>query len=130
MRAYKCPDTANKMATLFGIALNGDAPVDVHLCIEQVWARPNNPPMRAFNYGINYGLWFGIAAAYEVEVNIVSPQKWMSYVGCPKGMEVNPRKNWLKEKAKELYPDFSKITLSTADSILIARYGQEITTNS
>ena len=129
-RAYKCPQTANEMATLFGIIIGNDAPIDVHVVIEQVWARPTNGARHSFAYGTNYGLWFGIAAAYEIEMNVVSPQKWMADVGCPKGMELKKRKHWLKDRAKKLYPQIPKITLATADAILIARYGKDITENS
>ena len=45
-------------------------------------------------------------------------------------MQVTQRKNWLKDKAKELYPSLKKVTLATADAILIARYGQDVTSNS
>jgi hypothetical protein len=129
IKAFKCPNTPDKMATLFGVALNGDAPIDVYLVMEQVWARPTNASSRAFNYGVNYGVWIGIAASYEVDMNYVSPQKWMAYIGCPKGMEVTKRKNWLKSKAKECYPSLEKVTLATADSILIAKYGKDTTSN-
>ena len=130
IRAYKCPNTADEMATLFGVALNGDAPIDTYVIIEQVWARPGNASRAAFSYGVNYGLWIGIAASYEVDMNYVSPQKWMAHIGCPKGMKVTQRKNWLKDKAKEMYPSLKKVTLATADAILIARYGQDVTSNS
>tara|TARA_R100001594_G_scaffold875_4_gene3612 strand:+ start:1836 stop:2309 length:474 start_codon:yes stop_codon:yes gene_type:complete len=128
--AHKCPDTPDGMATLFGIALNGDAPIDVHVVIEQVWARPGNASRAAFSYGVNYGLWIGIVASYEVDLKYVSPQKWMTHIGCPKGMNVTQRKNWLKDKAKKMYPSLKKVTLATADAILIARYGKDITENS
>jgi hypothetical protein len=130
VRAYKCPQTANEMATLFGVAIGGDAPIDVNVTIEQVWARPTNGSRHSFSYGTNYGIWFGLAAAHEVEMNIVSPQKWMSEVGCPKGMEVKQRKHWLKDKAKELYPQIPRVTLATADAIMIAEYGKNATKNS
>ena len=130
IRAYKCPETPDEMATLFGVALNGDAPIDTYVVIEHVWARPGNASRAAFSYGVNYGLWLGIAASHEVDMNYVSPQKWMAHIGCPKGMKVTQRKNWLKDMAKKMYPSLKKITLATADAILIARYGQDITTNS
>ena len=130
IRAYKCPETPDAMATLFGVALNGDAPIDTYCVIEKVWARPGNASRAAFTYGVNFGLWLGIAASYEVDVNYVLPQKWMAHVGCPKGMKVTQRKNWLKDKAKELYPQLKKVTLATADAILIAKYGQDVTSNS
>ena len=130
IRAHKCPETPDEMATLFGIALNGDAPIDTYFVMERVWARPGNAARAAFTYGVNYGLWLGIAASYEVDVNDVLPQKWMAHFGCPKGMKVTQRKNWLKDKAKEYYPQLKKITLATADAILIAKYGKDITSNS
>ena len=130
IRAHKCPETPDEMATLFGVALNGDAPIDTYFVIEKVWARPGNASRAAFTYGVNFGLWLGIAASYEVDVNYVLPQKWMAHVGCPNGMKVTQRKIWLKDKAKELYPSLKKVTLATADAILIAKYGQDITTNS
>ena len=130
IKAYKCPETPDEMATLFGVALNGDAPIDTYFVIEKVWARPGNASRAAFTYGVNFGLWLGIAASYEVDVNYVLPQKWMAHVGCPKGMKVTQRKNWLKDKAKELYPSLKKVTLATADAILIAKYGKDITRNS
>ena len=129
IRAYKCPETPEKMALLFGIALNGDAPIDVYVIMEQVWARPTNGSRHAFSYGTNYGLCIGIAAAHETKMNLVSPQKWMKEIGCPKGMDVKKRKHWLKDKAKKLYPSLPKVTLSTADSILIAHYGKDVTSN-
>ena len=130
VRAYKCPETADKMATLFSIIIGNDAPIDIHITIEQVWARPTNGARHSFAYGTNYGIWFGLAAAHEVEMNVVSPQKWMAEVGCPKGMEVKNRKHWLKDKAKELYPQIPKVTLATADAIMIAEYGRNVTKNS
>ena len=130
VRAYKCPQTADEMATLFGVAVGNDAPIEVYLTIEQVWARPTNGSRHSFAYGTNYGIWFGIAAAHEVTMNIVSPQKWMAEVGCPKGMELKERKHWLKDKAKKLYPALPKVTLATADAIMIAKYGKDITKNS
>jgi len=127
--AHKCPPTPEKMAILFGIALNGHAPIDVQVIMEQVWARPTNGSRHAFSYGTNYGLWFGIAAAHEIKIDLVSPQKWMKEIGCPKGMDVKKRKHWLKDKAMELYPSLPKVTLLTADSILIAHYGKHFKNN-
>ena len=130
IRAHKCPETPDEMATLFGVALNGDAPIDTYFVIEKVWARPGNASRAAFSYGVNFGLWLGIAASYEVDVNYVLPQKWMTHFKCPKVMKVTQRKKWLNDKAKELYPELKKITLATADAILIAKYGKDITSNS
>ena len=102
----------------------GDNPNNVNLLMEKVWARPNNAVRSAFTYGVNYGQWLGIAAASETHMYTVLPSEWMTSIGCKKGMDYSERKKWLKEKAKKLYPE-CKVTLYTADSILIAHYAKE-----
>ena len=92
--------------------------------MERVWARPNNAASRAFAFGVNYGQWLGISASADVHIHTQLPQHWIAWFGCPKGMESRDRKNWLKDKAKELYPELKKVTLATADSVLIAHYAK------
>ena len=123
VETIQCPDRTIDMALAF-YSMLGDEPNNVKLLMEKVWARPNNATRAAFTYGVNYGQWLGIAAAAEIHMYTVLPAKWMSSIGCKKGMEYTDRKKWLKEKAKELYPD-CKVTLYNADSILIAHYAKE-----
>jgi len=123
VETYKCPDRTIDMALLF-YSMLGDEPNNVKLLMEKVWARPNNAVRSAFTYGVNYGQWLGIAAAAEIHMYTVLPAEWMTSVGCKKGMDYAVRKKWLKEKAQKLYPN-CKITLYTADSILIAHYAKE-----
>tara|TARA_Y100000593_G_scaffold9639_1_gene17486 strand:+ start:7045 stop:7539 length:495 start_codon:yes stop_codon:yes gene_type:complete len=123
MEAVKCPDRTIDMALIFH-SFVGDEPNRVRLLMEKVWARPNNAVRSAFTYGVNYGQWLGIAAATEIHMYTVLPSEWMSSMGCKKGMDYAVRKKWLKEKSQSLYPN-SKITLYTADSILIAHYAKE-----
>ena len=111
IKAFKCPDKVIEMSSLFDIAVGTTAPVNVKFLMERVWARPTNGSRHAFTYGVNYGQWLGISAYADVH-------------GCPKGIEVRERKNWLKDKAKELYPELKKVTLATADSVLIAHYAK------
>ena len=123
IETFKCPDRTIDMAIIFE-SLLGDKPSKVKLLMEKVWARPNNAVRSAFTYGVNYGQWLGIAASLEIHMYTVLPAEWMTSIGCKKGMDYATRKKWLKEKAKELYPD-CKITLYTADSILIAHYAKK-----
>ena len=123
METIKCPDRTIDMALMF-YSFVGDEPNNVKLLMENLWARPNNAVRSAFTYGVNYGQWLGIAAAAEIHMYTVIPSEWMTAVGCEKGMDYAQRKKWLKERAKELYPD-CKVTLYTADSILIAHYAKE-----
>ena len=124
MEAVKCPDRTIDMALIFH-SFVGDEPNRVRLLMEKVWARPNNAVRSAFTYGVNYGQWLGIAASHEIKMYTTLPNDWIKWIGCPKGMIVKDRKNWLKSKAKELYPDLKKVTLATADAILITHYAKE-----
>ena len=124
IKAFKCPDKVIEMSLLFQISIGNTAPCDVKFLMERVWARPTNGSRHAFTYGVNYGQWLGIAASHDVHTHTEIPINWMKWFECPKGLEVRKRKNWLKDKAKELYPELKKVTLATADSILITHYAK------
>ena len=123
--AYKCPEKVLDMSILFKLIIGHTAPDNVELLMERVWARPGNAVRAAFTYGVNYGQWLGIAASHEIKMYTVLPNNWIKWVGCPKALPVADRKRWLKAKAKELYPELNKVTLATADAILITHYGKE-----
>ena len=124
-QAYKCPDKVFDMSVLFKIAVGNTAPDNVKLLMERVWARPSNATRAAFTYGVNYGQWLGIAASHEIKMYTTLPNDWIKWIGCPKGLPVKERKHWLRDKAKDLYPDLKKVTLATADAILITHYAKE-----
>ena len=124
-KAYKCPEEVIDMALLFQNAIGDTAPDNVKLLMERVWARPSNATRAAFTYGVNYGQWLGIAASHEIKMHTILPNGWMKWIGCPKALEVRKRKHWLRDKAKELYPDIKKVTLATSDAILIGHYAKE-----
>ena len=123
--AYKCPEKVFDMAILFRLIMSHTAPDNICLLMERGWARPGNAVRAAFTYGVNYGQWLGIAASHEIKMYTTLPNNWIKWIGCPKGMIVKDRKNWLKSKAKELYPELKKVTLATADAILIGHYARE-----
>ena len=125
VKAYKCPQRTEDMATLFSLLVGNTSSNDIKVLMERVWARPNNAVRSAFAYGVNYGSWLGIMASNEVDCNPVLPITWMQHIGCPKALKKDIRKRWLKDKAKELCPYIKRVTLITADSILIARYAEE-----
>ena len=122
IRAYKCPKSTKDMSVVFGIAyeING---LKTMVGLEKVWARPTDARSSAFKFGTNYGKWIGISANHESDIKYITPQTWMKYYNLPK-LKKEERKRWLKEKAKELYPN-EKVTLYTADAILIAHYLKE-----
>ena len=58
-------------------------------------------------------------------MNTAIPAEWIRWIGCPKALKSVIRKRWLKDKAKECYPELKKITLKTSDAILITKYAKE-----
>lgn len=91
--------------------------------MERVHSFPNQGVKSTFTFGENFGTWKGLLAATEIKYELIQPKKWMSYYGeLPK--EKTKRKNRLKDIAKKLYPNL-KVTLYTADAILLAHYLKE-----
>ena len=125
IRAFKCPDKVIDMSMIFDVAVGNTSADHVKFLMERVWARPNNSTRTAFTYGVNYGQWLGIAASHEIKMYTTLPNAWIKWVGCPKALPVKERKHWLRDKAKELYPELKKVTLATADAILITHYAKE-----
>ena len=122
--AHKCAQSSEDMALLFEVLIGNTSPDNIRLLMERVWARPANAVRAAFTYGVNYGQWLGIAASHEIKMNTIIPSEWIHKVGCPKSLKRDVRKRWLKEKAKELYPDIKRVTLKTSDAILIVHYAK------
>ena len=125
IEAVKCPKKVVDMAATFLSAIGDTAPEDVKFLMERGWARPNNASSRAFTYGVNYGQWLGVASSHEIKMNTAIPSEWIRWIGCPKSLKSVVRKRWLKDKAKECYPELKKITLKTSDAILITKYAKE-----
>ena len=67
--------------------------------------------------------------ALGIPTEKVTPAKWMKHysnqVGTSKGLSKTEWKNKLKGLAQRLYPSV-KVTLNTADAILIANYGKTL----
>ena len=67
--------------------------------------------------------------ALGIQTEEVTPQKWQKFysnqIGSSKGLTKTEWKNKLKGLAQRLYPR-TKVTLNTADAILLAHYGKSI----
>lgn len=71
-----------------------------------------------FGFGRNQGLIEGILVALKIPYDFVTPVKWQSAMKCRSKGD----KRVTRAKAQQLYPN-QKITHTTADAFLIARYG-------
>ena len=119
----KCPNTVQEMANEL-IALKDQAPnLPMYCVIEKVHSFPGNSGRSMFTFGNNYGQWLGILATLKIPYTEVIPSKWMKHFGTMKKNKKD-RKNHLKHLAQQRYPEV-KITLATADAMLIAHYLKE-----
>ena len=124
IKACPCPDNIQDMALIFAMAISVNTTKTVVAYIEKVWARPTDGRASIWKFAENYGMWLGIAGAYEIDLQTVAPQTWIKYFETPK-MEKANRKRYLRDKARSMYPDLKKVSLKTADAILIATYAKE-----
>ena len=124
IKAYACPQNIQDMALLFAMAISVNETKTVVAYIEKVWARPTDAKGSIWKFAENYGTWKGIAGAYEIDLKTVSPQMWIKYYETPKMLK-SARKRYLRDKARSMYPELKKVTLKTADAILIATYAKE-----
>ena len=122
---YNCPRTVSDMATLIAMCLNDVSASEAKVFIEKVWSFPTDGRAGSFTFGENYGQWQGILASHELEPVYVTPKKWQSHFEIKKGLKKDIRKRILKQMAKDRCPSTKKITLKTADALLIAIYGVE-----
>ena len=99
--------------------------IELKVYIEKVNASPIMSQSSAFKFGVNYGQWTAILDCLSLSWEAVPPQKWQMGLNKPKDLKGAPLKRWLKEKAIDMYPELGKkITLTTADGLLIFNYGK------
>jgi hypothetical protein len=93
--------------------------------IEAVAAMPKDGAHNAFTFGENTGIVKGILHCLDIRFNEVHSQKWQRHFGLgAKFISKTARKNAQKEKAQKLFPQL-KVTLDTADCLLITKYGYD-----
>ena len=122
---HNCPKTVDSMAHLIGMCLTDVAAYRTKVFLEKVWAFPTDGRVGSFTFGENYGQWQGILASHELETVFITPKMWQSHFEIKKGLKKDIRKKILKQMAIERCPNTKKITLKTADALLIAIYGVE-----
>lgn len=79
-----------------------------------------------FTFGKSAGLVQGFVIALKVPYELVHPVKWQRYLGvAPKGKDEAKaaHKRRLKARAEQLFPQ-ARVTLATADALLLAEYGR------
>ncbi len=122
---YNCPKTVDEMSFIIGTCLTDVSAYTTKVFLEKVWSFPSDGRVGSFAFGENYGQWQGILSTHELKPVIVTPKEWQGHFDIKKGLKKDVRKRVLKELAKKRCPNIKKITLKTADALLIAIYGIE-----
>lgn len=136
--AYSMPETQGDILDSFrALACGSDGERIAFL--EQVggYIQGNAAPGSAmFNFGENFGFVKGVLMALGFRLEMVRPQHWqkalmLGTAGVEKGDSKSVKakkkrdfKNRMKEHAQRLYPDV-KVTLNTADALLLLEYGKQ-----
>lgn len=78
-----------------------------------------------FNFGANFGFIQGVLMGLGIDVDLVLPKHWQSTLDLDLKRTIGKGrwKRYLKDQALLLYPD-QKVTLKTADALLIMTYGE------
>ena len=86
------------------------------------------PGSAMFNFGRNVGFIIGCLQCLGYSLYEVPPQRWQKALGLPErqGRTTAEWKRFLKQQAQQRRPDL-KITLETADALLIAEYALNAT---
>lgn len=95
--------------------------------LEKVGGMPGNGGSAMFNFGKGYGYIEMALIALGIPTVTVTPAKWQKHfqLGTGSGKTKTEWKNILKAKAQQLCP-YMKVTLKTADAILLAIYGNYV----
>lgn len=93
--------------------------------LEKVGGMPHQGGSAMFNFGKGFGQLEMALLARRVPTVEVTPQKWQKALSLgTKGDKTTTQwKNKLKERAMQLYPGI-KVTLATADALLILEYAR------
>lgn len=123
--AVKMPATEHDIATVFA----GFEMADCFAYLEKVHSMPEQGVKSSFTFGQNYGSLRMALVANAIPFEDVTPQKWMGHYGLKRRKDESKTawKNRLKAKAQQLFPRL-KVTLATADALLIAEYGRRLRT--
>lgn len=92
--------------------------------LEKVGGMPGQGASASFVFGENYGHITLALLASKIPTEVVSPQRWQNFLNLrgKKGESKTDHKNRMKARAQQLFPS-EKVTLWSADALLIAHYG-------
>lgn len=126
---YKMPSTYPDIFSLLSGIKAAYAPANITCVMERVGTGiPGQSSKATATFARHNGHLEMALYALGIQTEEVTPQKWQKYysnqLGSSKGLGKTEWKNKLKGLAQRLYPS-EKVTLNTADAILLAHYGKQ-----
>ncbi len=125
---FAMPDTGVELYIEMAGIVRDFAPL--RIVVEEVKAMPTDGRSSAFKFGVSFGM---VRTAAEilcyshpeksVSIRYVTPPVWQKAIGFHSKARGAARKRELKAFALRGLPHPDKITLKTADAVLLARYG-------
>lgn len=130
LHTCKLPETYTDIFDLLADIQRGYTPHTIVAVLEKVGTgRPGQSSKATATFARHNGHLEMALYALKIHTEEVTPQKWQklytNQVGTSKGLTDTEWKNKLKGLAQRLYPR-EKVTLNTADAILLAHYGKSI----
>ena len=145
--AYAMPKTRLELVEIFETALQQDQEIaniprrtPVRAIVEQVHAMPSQGTEKdgkqrkmgaasAFKFGQNYERPLAILASLKIPTEQVKPQAWQKLLRLSKPKGYKEGKEYLREKAEELFPEImygKTLTYRRAvcDALLLIEYGR------
>jgi len=95
--------------------------------MEAVHSMPKQGVASSFTFGEGFGIWKGIIAAFELPLELVSPQRWKKSMLADQGKE----KDASRFKAMQLFPSVAEQLKRVkddgrAEALLLAEYGRRL----
>jgi crossover junction endodeoxyribonuclease RuvC len=102
---------------------------DTLVILESVHSMPKQGVASSFTFGEGLGLWKGIIAAYNLPLEMPSPQRWKKAILTDQGKE----KDASRYKAIQLFPSMAHMLSRVkddgrAEALLLAEYGRRLRT--
>ena len=94
----------------------------ISIVLEAVHSMPAQGVSSSFNFGLAFGVVWGVAGALQIPVISVTPQSWKKAAGL-----ISMPKDAARTKAQQLYPQAPlghKKDCGRADAILIGRFSE------
>jgi hypothetical protein len=121
--AVKMPAESDLAPMLADLATLSDIPLEAYIedVPKGIAGKVNQSAMAKLHR--NFGFCLGVMSALKIRHHLVRPQKWQQGIPGLMGKKEAHRKRALKDHACRLFPDI-KVTLKTADALLIAEWGK------